>query len=151
MLVKCQFDEFLCEIFFHFPLNFSYILHSVFSLFSYLSTFITCVFYYFFSPLLKLIPYPFCFHILDTFTNWPMLTLWILLTYWRLVPRIHGLGSMGNAYYLKIKSSLRSCCGSVDKTTDSQSWDPRFESAGSGSSALGQGTLSSLPSPSERT
>ena len=50
--------------------------------------------------------------------------------------------------YIKI---LWSCCGSVDKTTDSQSWGPRFESAGSGSSALGQGTLSSLPSTSERT
>ena len=45
----------------------------------------------------------------------------------------------------------RSCCGSVDKTTDSQSRGPWFESACSGSSALGQGTLSSLPSPSERT
>ena len=44
----------------------------------------------------------------------------------------------------------RSCCGSVDKTTDSQSWGPQFESAGSGSSSLGQGTLSSLPSPSQR-
>ena len=38
----------------------------------------------------------------------------------------------------------------VDKTTDSQSWGLRFESAGSGSSVLGRGTLSSLPSPSER-
>ena len=47
--------------------------------------------------------------------------------------------------------SERSCCGSVDKTTDSQSWGPRFESAGSGSIAVGQGTLSSLPSLSERT
>ena len=47
--------------------------------------------------------------------------------------------------------SPRSCCGSVDKTTDSQSWGPRFKSAGSGSSALGQYTLSSLSSPSERT
>ena len=28
---------------------------------------------------------------------------------------------------------LRSCCGSVDKTTDSQPLGPRFESAGSGS------------------
>ena len=36
--------------------------------------------------------------------------------------------------------SKRSCCGSVDKTMDSQSWGPQFESAGSGSSALGQGT-----------
>ena len=45
----------------------------------------------------------------------------------------------------------RSCCGSVDKTTDSQSWGPRFKSAGSGSSALRQGTSSSLPSPLERT
>ena len=43
------------------------------------------------------------------------------------------------------------CCGSMDKTTDSQSWGPQFESAGSGSSALGQGTLSLLPSPSEMT
>ena len=40
---------------------------------------------------------------------------------------------------------------SVDKTTDSQSWGPRFESAGSGSTALGQGTSSWLPSPSEMT
>ena len=47
--------------------------------------------------------------------------------------------------------SMRSCCGSVDKAMDSHLWGPRFESAGSGSSALGQGTLSSLPSPSERT
>ena len=39
--------------------------------------------------------------------------------------------------------------GSVDKTTDSQSWGPQFESAGRGSSALGQCTLSSLPSPWE--
>ena len=46
---------------------------------------------------------------------------------------------------------LRSCCGSVDKITDSQPWGPWFESAGSGCSALGQGTLSSLPSHSERT
>ena len=46
---------------------------------------------------------------------------------------------------------LCTCCGSVDKTMDSQLWGPQFESAGSGSSALGQGTLSSLPSPSERT
>ena len=37
------------------------------------------------------------------------------------------------------------------RTTDSQSWVSRFESAGSGSRALGQGTLFSLPSPSERT
>ena len=44
------------------------------------------------------------------------------------------------------------CSWLVDnKTTDSQSWGPRFKSAGSGSSAFGQGTLSSLPSPSERT
>ena len=35
----------------------------------------------------------------------------------------------------------------MDKTTDSQSWDPWLESAGSGSSALDQGTVSSLPSP----
>ena len=42
-----------------------------------------------------------------------------------------------------------SCYGSVDKTTDSQSWGSQLESAGS--SALGQGTLSSLPSPSVRT
>ena len=45
----------------------------------------------------------------------------------------------------------RSYCGSVDKTTVSPSWGPRFESAGSGSSALGQGTLSSLHNPSKRT
>ena len=45
----------------------------------------------------------------------------------------------------------RSCCGSVDKTTYSQLWGPQFESAGSSSSTLGQGTLSSLPSPLERT
>ena len=45
----------------------------------------------------------------------------------------------------------RSCCGSVDKTTDCRSWGPQFKSAGSGSSVLGQGTLSSLPSPLERT
>ena len=44
----------------------------------------------------------------------------------------------------------KGCCGSVDKTTDSQSWGPRFK-CGSGSIALWQGTLSSLPSPSERT
>ena len=42
------------------------------------------------------------------------------------------------------------CCGSVDKTTESQSWGPRFISAGSNSSALGQSTLSSLFSPSDR-
>ena len=29
-----------------------------------------------------------------------------------------------------------SCCGSVDKTTDSQPWGPWFESAGSGSSDI---------------
>ena len=40
---------------------------------------------------------------------------------------------------------VRSCCGSVDKTTDSQSWGTRFDSAGSGSIALGQDILSSLP------
>ena len=45
----------------------------------------------------------------------------------------------------------RSCCGSVDKTMDSQSWGPRFEFAGCSSSALGQGTLSSVPIPSEMT
>ena len=44
-----------------------------------------------------------------------------------------------------------SCGGSVDKTTDSLLWGPQFESAGNGSSALGQGTLSSLPSLLERT
>ena len=38
------------------------------------------------------------------------------------------------------------CCGS-----ESQSWGPRFISADSNSSALGQGTLSSLFSPSDRT
>ena len=37
-------------------------------------------------------------------------------------------------------------CGSVDKATDSQPQSPQSESTGSGSSALGQGTLSSLPS-----
>ena len=47
--------------------------------------------------------------------------------------------------------AARSCCGSVDKTMDSHPWGPRFESAGSGSSALGQSTLSSLSSPLERT
>ena len=47
-------------------------------------------------------------------------------------------------------SSVMSCCGPVDKTTDSQLWGPRFESPGSGSSDLGQGNLSSLPSPSEK-
>ena len=45
----------------------------------------------------------------------------------------------------------RSCHGSVDKTTDSQPWGPWFKSAGSSSSAHGKGTLSSLPSPLERT
>ena len=56
------------------------------------------------------------------------------------------------ALCLFIWSYMRRCCGSVDKTTDSQSWSPWFESTGSGSSAhLGQGTLSSLPSPLERT
>ena len=49
------------------------------------------------------------------------------------------------------KTHLTSCCGSVDKTTDSWLWGPWFKSADSGSSALGQGILSSLPSPSERT
>ena len=44
-----------------------------------------------------------------------------------------------------------SCCGSVDKTWDSHLWGPRFKSPGSGSSALGQSTLSWLPSPTERT
>ena len=48
-------------------------------------------------------------------------------------------------YYKELRLLVRSCCGLVDKTTDSQSWGPWFESAGSGSSALGQGTLSSLP------
>ena len=33
---------------------------------------------------------------------------------------------------------LRSCCGSVDKTTDSQSWGLRFEPAGSISRPLGK-------------
>ena len=47
--------------------------------------------------------------------------------------------------------STESRCGSVDTTMDSQSWGPRFKSAGSSSSALGQGTLSPLPSLSERT
>ena len=37
--------------------------------------------------------------------------------------------------------------GSVDKTMDSQSGGARFESAGSDSSALGQGTLSSCLVP----
>ena len=37
-----------------------------------------------------------------------------------------------------------SCCGSVDKTTDSHSWGPQFESTGSGNSAFGQGTLSGI-------
>ena len=46
-------------------------------------------------------------------------------------------------------NNLKSSCGSVDKTTDSQSWGLQFESAGSGSNALGQCTLSSLPSTSE--
>ena len=36
---------------------------------------------------------------------------------------------------------MMSCCGSVDKTTDSRPWGPRFESTGSGSSALGQCTI----------
>ena len=54
----------------------------------------------------------------------------------------------GKEFSLQFK---KSCCGSVDETTDSQLWGPRFESAGSGSSAFGQGTLSSLPNPSERT
>ena len=44
----------------------------------------------------------------------------------------------------------------MDKTTESQSWvppppPPRFESASSGGSALGQGTLFSLLNPLERT
>ena len=39
----------------------------------------------------------------------------------------------------------------IYKTTDFQLGGPRFKSAGSGSSALRQCTLSSLPSPSERT
>ena len=68
-----------------------------------------------------------------------------------LVPR-KGLKTIGPpGCFSKIYFKYRSCCGSVDKTTDSQSWGPWFESAGSGSSALVQGTLSSLPSPSERT
>ena len=39
---------------------------------------------------------------------------------------------------------------SVDKTTDSWLWCPLLESTGCGSSTLEQGTLSSLPSPSDR-
>ena len=38
------------------------------------------------------------------------------------------------------EQKLRSCCGSVDKNTDSQLWGPWFKSAGSGSSALRQGS-----------
>ena len=49
---------------------------------------------------------------------------------------------------MKLFYDLFSCCGSVDKTTDCQLWGPQFESAGSGSSTLGQGTL---PSPLEIT
>ena len=54
-------------------------------------------------------------------------------------------------WLLSLSCGIRSCCGSVDKTINSQSWGPRFESAGSGSTALGQGTLTSLHSPLERT
>ena len=45
------------------------------------------------------------------------------------------------------KIAVRRCCGSVDKTTDSQSWGPWFISTASCSSALGRGTVSSLSSP----
>ena len=44
----------------------------------------------------------------------------------------------------------RSCCGRAVKTSDFHTGGPRFEPR-PGSSALGQGTLSSLPSLSEET
>ena len=56
-----------------------------------------------------------------------------------------------NLSYTHPPITLRSCCDSVDETMDSEPCGPQFESAGSSSSALGQGTLSSLHSPSERT
>ena len=45
------------------------------------------------------------------------------------------------------------CCGSVDKTKDSQSWGPvsNLLAAAVVPFKLGQGTLSSLPSPLDRT
>ena len=43
------------------------------------------------------------------------------------------------------------CCGSVEKTTDPQPWCPRMNLLAAACSALGQGTLSLLPSPSGRT
>ena len=74
-------------------------------------------------------------NILDVSDLWNSQNLWHL--YW-------------TSIYTQHIKDVRSCCGSVDKTMDSQSWGPQFESAGSVSNALGQGTLSSLPSPSER-
>ena len=55
------------------------------------------------------------------------------------------VGYISKVYELKFSILV----GAV--SLSSQPWGPRFKSAGSGSSTLGQGTLCSLPSPSERT
>ena len=52
---------------------------------------------------------------------------------------------------IRIKIQITHFCSRVKTVTDSQPWGSQFETADRGSSALGQGTLSSLPSPSERT
>ena len=56
-------------------------------------------------------------------------------------------------YYLSVilLSELLWLSGLDFKTTDFQPLCPRFESAGSDSSAIEQGTSSSLSSPSEKT
>ena len=41
---------------------------------------------------------------------------------------------------ISVKKIYIRCCGSVDKTSDSQPSGPQFKSAGNCSSALGQGT-----------
>ena len=53
--------------------------------------------------------------------------------------------------YCPANKNINCCYDSVDKIMGFQSRGPQFESTGSSSSALGQGTLSSLPSHSERT
>ena len=58
-------------------------------------------------------------------------------------------GCTGMECYFCTSKQLRSSCGSVDKTTDSQSWGPRFESAGSGSSVLGKFLLNWFSSHKE--
>ena len=65
-----------------------------------------------------------------------------------------GLFPLGNKYFgVFVLNGLRvmSCHSSVDNTLDSQLWGSRFKSTCPVSCALRQGTLSSLPSPTERT